>query len=145
VATDARERLIADSQFGAGNIIVATIHYAPATWFLGLSKTTPNEDGSNFTEPVGLGYGRVSVANDAASAKFGAAVTSAGVTTKANAAKFTYANPSGLWGLLLEYGWFTALTGGIPEYTHPLDVPITVQSGNTPVEFDVGQLVMVWD
>jgi len=143
MATDARERLIADSQFGAGNITVSTIVYAPTTWYLGLSKTTPNEDGTNFTEPVGLGYGRVTVLNNFTN--FQLAVTSLGVTTKANGAKFTYANPSGLWGLLTDYGWFTTLTGGIPEYTHQLDVPITVQNGNTPVEFDIGQLVMVWD
>jgi hypothetical protein len=148
VATDARERLIADSQFGSGVItITAGVPiggaFAPATWWLGLSKTTPNEDGTNFTEPVALGYARIAVLND--STKFRPAVTTLGVTTKSNLAKFTFANPTGTWGLMTDYGWFLASTGGTPEYTHALDVPITVQNGNTPVEFDVDQLVMVWD
>lgn len=149
MATDARERLIADSQFGSGAVSVTPSGtliggaFAPATWYLGLSKTTPNEDGSNFTEPVGSNYSRVAVTNNATS--FRPAATSLGVTTKSNLIKFTFANPSGTWGLLTDFGWFLASSGGVPEYTHALDVPITVQNGNTPVEFDVDQLVMVWD
>lgn len=151
MATDGREVLLANMQFGSGLIsVVATATliggaFAPATWYLGLSKTTPNEDGTNFTEPVGLGYARVSVVND--NTKFGPAVTTLGVTTKANVGKFTFANPSGTWGLMTDYGWFLSPTAGVgtPEYHHELDVPITVQNGNTPVEFDIGQLVMVWD
>lgn len=148
MATDARERLLADSQFGAGQIVISgagllAATYAPATWYLGMSKTTPNDDGTNFTEPVGLSYTRVVIANN--STNFPLAVTALGVTTKSNGAKFTYPNPTGFWGLLTHYGFFVAPTGGTPEYWHELDVPITVQSGNTPVEFDIGQLVMVWD
>lgn len=152
MATDARERLLADMQFGSGAISVTNTGtiiggaFAPGTWYLGLSTTTPNEDGSNFTEPVGMSYARVTVLNDFT--KFNVAVTDLGVTTKSNKAKFTFPNPTGFWGLLTDYGWFTnssAVIAPTPEYTHALDVPITVQSGNTPVEFDIGQLVMVWD
>jgi hypothetical protein len=143
MATDARERLIADSQFGAGVITISAVTYAPATWYLGLSKTTPNEDGTNFTEPVGMGYARVAVTNNFTN--FPVAVTALGVTYKTNGAKFTFPTPTGVWGLLTDFGWFLTSTGGVPEYTHPLDTAITVQSGNTPVEFDVGQLEMVWD
>ena len=149
MANDARERLLADMQFGSGAISVTPSGtliggtFAPITWFLGMSKTPPNEDGTNFTEPVGLGYGRVSVVNDFT--KFRAAVTNLGVTTKTNLAKLTFANPTGNWGLLTHFGWFTTSSGGIPEYHDELDVPITVQNGNTPVEFDIDQLVMVWD
>lgn len=149
MATDARELLIANMQFGSGAISVTPSGsliggaFAPATWYLGLSKTTPNEDGSNFTEPVAMSYARVAVTNNLTN--FPAAVTTLGTTTKTNGIKFTFPNPSGTWGLMTDYGWFLASTGGIPEYTHELDVPITVQNGNTPVEFDIGQLVMVWD
>lgn len=137
-ASDSRERAIADSQFGGG----ATT-WAPATWYLGLSTTAPNEDGTGFTEPVGGSYARVACTNN--STNFPAATTSAGVTTKKNGAKFTFANPTGTWGLLGWWGMFTASSGGTPEYSNPLDTPITVQSGNTPVEFDVAQLVMQFD
>lgn len=135
---DVRERLIADSQFGGG-----ASAFAPATWYLGLSTTTPNEDGSGFSEPVGGSYARVAVANNATS--FPGATISNGVTSKRNGIKFTYTNPTGTWGLLTHYGWFTASSGGTPEYTNPLDTPVTVQSGNTPVEFDIGMLSMVFD
>lgn len=146
MAADNRERLIADLQFGAvagTALVLGGVTYVPATWYLGLSKTTPNEDGTNFTEPVGMSYGRIAVPNNFTS--FRLAVTNLGVTTKANAINLKFVDPTGTWGLLTDYGWFTTLTGGIPEYHHPLDTPITVQSGNTPVEFAPDQLEMVWD
>lgn len=137
-ATDSRERKVADSQFGGG----ATT-WAPATWYLGLTTTSPNDDGTGFTEPVGGNYARVAVTNNATN--FPPATTSNGVTTKKNGAKFTFPNPNGTWGLINGYGWFEAATGGVPEYFNTLDTPVTVQNGNTPVEFDVQQLVMPFE
>jgi len=137
-AIDARECLIADSQFGGG----ATT-WAPATWYLGLSVSVPNDDGTGFSEPVGGSYARVAVTNN--STNFPAAVTTAGETTKTNGAKFTFTNPTGLWGNVVAYGWFTASSGGLPQYHNPLDSGITIKSGNTPVEFDINALVMRFD
>lgn len=136
-AHTARQLKIADSQFGGG----ATT-WAPTTWYLGLSTTTPNTDGTSFTEPVGGAYARVAVTNNATN--FPAATATTGITTKSNGAKFTFVNPTGVWGLISYYGWFTALTGGTPEYSNALDAPITVRNGNTPVEFDIAQLIMTW-
>lgn len=136
-ATDARERAIADSQFGGG-----ATSWAPATWYLGLSTSTPNDDGTNFTEPVGGSYARVAVTNN--DTNFPAAVTTSGVTTKSNGAAFTFVDPTGDWGLITHYGWFTAVSGGTPEYHNPLDASITVQNGNSPVEFAAGNLIMAW-
>lgn len=136
-AHSARQRAIADSQFGGG-----ATSWAPGTWYLGLSTTNPNTDGTNFTEPVGGAYARVAIVNNATN--FPAAQTVGGITTKSNGTKFTYVNPTGVWGLIAYYGFFTALSGGVPEYSNQLDAPITVRGGNTPVEFDVGQLVMTW-
>lgn len=138
-ATDARERLVADSQFGGG----ATT-WAPATWYVGLSKTTPNDDGTNFTEPTGVGsYARAPLTNN--STNWPAATTTSGVTKKTNGAKATFPNPTADWGLQTHYGLFTSLSGGTPEYTFPLDAAITVRNGNTPVEFDIGQIVIQVD
>lgn len=136
-AIDSRERSIADSQFGGG----ATT-WAPATWFLGISTTTPAGDGTGFTEPSGGAYARVSITNNATN--FPAAVTVSGITTKQNGIKFTFPNPTASWGLITYCGFFTASTGGVPEYWFQLDVAITVNSGNTPVEFDIGQLIWAW-
>lgn len=136
-AHSSRERAIADSQFGGGST-----SWAPATWYLGLSIAAANDDGTGFSEPSGLGYARVAITNNGTN--FPAATTVGGLTQKVNGAKFTFGNPSGTWGLMGWYGFFLALTGGTPEYSNPLDAPITVRSGNTPVEFDVSQLVMTW-
>lgn len=137
-ASDSRERLIADSQFGGG----ATT-WAPATWFMGISTSIPNDDGTNFTEPVGGAYARVSVTNNATN--FPAATTTSGVTLKLNGTAVNFPTPSLLWGTISYYGWFTASSGGTPEYTFKLQDPITVNSGNTPVQFAIGQLSMQWD
>ncbi len=136
--SDARERVVADSQFGGG----ATT-WAPATWYLGLSTTTPADDGTGFTEPAGGSYARVAVTNNATN--FPPATTTGGVTVKSNGTAFTFTNPTGNWGMILYYGWFTAASGGVPEYTNPLDIQITVLSGNTPVQFAIGMLAMAWD
>lgn len=136
-AIDTRERAIADSQFGGG---VTT--WAPATWFAGLSSTTPAGDGTSFTEPSGGSYARVSLTNN--TTNFPAAVTASGLTTKQNGAKITFPTPTALWGLMTYVGFFTAASGGLPEYWFQLDIGITVNSGNTPVEFDIGQLIWAW-
>jgi hypothetical protein len=133
-ATASRERAIADSQFGSAS---------PATWWLGLATTTPNDDGTGFTEPVGGAYARVSITNNVTN--FPAATTVDGVTSKSNGTKFTFVNPSGTWGVIVAYGFFLTSTGGTPEYWNPLDASITVRNGNTPVEFDINQLVMTWE
>jgi hypothetical protein len=141
MATDVRERLLADSQFGGGALTTAnSVVVAPATWYLGLSTTIPNGDGSNFTEPVGLNYSRVACVNNITN--FPNATTVGGVTTKANGTLFTFPVPSGFWGQALYWGFFIVATGDVPHYTNPLDNPITIQSGNTPVQFAIGQLVL---
>ena len=132
-AHDSRKRVIADGQFGSGT---------PVTWYLGLSTTGPNGDGTGFTEPVGMAYARVAVTNNVAN--FPAATTVSGSTTKTNGAKFTFVNPTGTWGAISHHGWFLAATGGTPEYSNPLDASITVRNGNTPVEFDTGQMIIPW-
>jgi hypothetical protein len=130
-ASDTRERALADSQFGSGT---------PATWYLALSTTTPNGDGTGFTEPVGGSYARVAITNNATN--FPPASTADGVTAKRNGTKFTFVPPTGTWGIISYYGFYLTSSGGTPEYTFPLDTAITVKSGNTPVEFDVSLLQM---
>lgn len=141
-AVDVRERLLADSQFGGGALGAGSI-FAPATWYLGLSTTVPNDDGTNFTEPVGGSYGRVAKTNDATN--FPAAFTTAGVTTKWNGTAVTFVTPTAFWGIIIWYGWFTAVSGGVPQYVFALDNPIPVNNGNSPVEFAINQLRMTWD
>ncbi|MBP2370217.1 hypothetical protein JOF36_005913 [Pseudonocardia parietis] len=107
---------------------------------MGLSTSDPSDDGTNFVEPIGGSYARVAVTNNVTN--WPASSTGSGVTLKSNGAKITYPNPTGNWGEIRAYGIFTASSGGTPEYFNKLDSPITAQSGNSPVEFDVGQLQM---
>lgn len=140
-ATLNREAVIADSQFGGG---ATPTGVAPQTWWIGLSVgSTPGNDGSGFIEPSGGGYARVGVSNNATNWP-PASVGSDGITRKANGAKITFPNPTGAWGTVTHVGFFTSATGGTPEYWQPLSSPIAPRSGNTPVEFDVGQLVLAW-
>lgn len=133
-ATAARERAIADSMFGSGT---------PATWYLGLSTTTPANDGTGFSEPTGGSYARVAIPND--TANWPAAVTADGVTRKENGAKFTFPDPTGTWGQVTHWGLFLTSTGGTPEIHQAIDASIAPKSGNTPVEFDVGQIYITVD
>lgn len=126
-------RAIADSRFGSG---------APATWYIGMSLAFSNPDGSGFVEPVGMNYARVAFANNVTN--WPAAFLLANRILKRNGAKVTYGNPSGTWGLLVEWGAFLTLTGGVPAYSNPLNQPISPRSGNTPVEFDTGTLELPW-
>lgn len=128
-ASDSRERAILDAMFGSGT---------PTNWYVGLTRATPNDDGTGFSEPVGLGYARVLFANSVGN--WPAATTTAGRTVKRNGAKITWANPTGNWGNIVGWGLFTALTGGLPEITQLNESIITPVSGISPVEFDIGFL-----
>jgi len=137
-ATDARERALADAEFSL------TALGAPATWFVALSTTAPNDDGTNFTEPVGGSYARVSKTNN--TTNFPLAVTTAGVTEKKNGTAITFPNPTADWGTILAVGFFTASSGGTVQ--HWLLLPVggqLVKNGNTPVEFAINALVMTFD
>lgn len=133
-ASDARERAVLDALFGSGS---------PATWYWGLSTTPPNDDGSNFTEPSGGSYARVSYTNN--STNFPAATTTSGRSVKRNGAAVTWPNPTGTWGVVGWWGLFTASSGGTPDFTQALDATIAPKSGNTPVQFDVNACELVAD
>lgn len=133
-ASDSRERAILDAIFGSGS---------PATWYVGLTTTVPNDDGSGFTQPSDGSYARVAVTNN--STNFPAATTTSGRTVKKNGTAITFPNPTGLWGSIVGIGFFTASSGGTPEITQLLDDVITVASGNTPVEIAANELEIECD
>jgi len=128
-ASDSREQAILNAIFGSGT---------PATWYVGLSKTTPNDDGTNFSEHSGGSYARVASTNN--TTNWPAATTVSGRTVKKNGTKITFPNPSNTWGTIVAIGFFTASSGGNPEITQLLDDAITVASGNTPVELDINEV-----
>lgn len=134
-ATHPRLRVIADQQFGNGS---------PATWYLMLFLTLPADDGTGGVEPtIGVGgYARVAAANNTTT--FPAATTVSNKTTKSNGVKLTFPNPTTNWGKSVGYGWTDVSTGGVPQFVNPYDgdAQLTVVAGLSPVEFDIGQLIM---
>lgn len=121
---------VADARLGSGT---------PATWYLGLSTAISDITGAGFTEPGGgINYARFALTNN--TTNWPNAVLLGGRILKRNGAKFTFGNPSGSWGLIVEWGLFLASSGGTPHHTNPLNQPIAPRNGNTPVEFDINEL-----
>lgn len=79
---------------------------ADTQWWLGLSTTTPAEDGTNITEPVGNNYSRVQVT--------GWEVTAASILR--NTATISWPNPSASWGLCTYVVCYTASTAGTARW-----------------------------
>lgn len=119
------ENALLDHLFGKAS-------YTQPTIYIGLSSSTPNDDGTGITEPSGGGYARVSTA----AADWNAA--SAGLTDNANVIDFGTA--TGDWGSALTH-WvaFDASSGGNVLCFGALSVLKTVYNGD-PVKFPAGDL-----
>lgn len=131
--SDALENAILDHYFGGPD------KTRPATLYVGLSTTTPADDGSNFTEPSGSGYARVSKTNNATN--FPAAA--AGLKSNGTAVTFPQAS-GGSWGTVTHWGIFEASTGGSPTVWGALTSSKTIGDGDTP-EFAIGALDITLD
>ena len=106
---------------------------APATYYMGLSTTIPSVSGSNFTEPAGAGYARVSFTSN--KTNFG--YSSSGCVV--NSASIVFPETSGSWGTILSIGLFDASTSGsLWEYS-VLSTPKVVQD-TTVISFSAGAI-----
>lgn len=110
----------------------------PATYYVGLSTTTPTSTGANFTEPGGSNYARVAVTNNTTNFP---ASTAANPTNKSNGTEIAFPTPSGSWGTPTHFGLFTAASGGTPVDWGAITSPQAISSGAT-VRFPVGTLVL---
>ncbi len=110
-----------------------TVPLAIPTVYVGLSTTTPDSSGGNFTEPVGNGYTRVAVANDATE------WPPATAGTKSNGSDIDFPAATGPWGTVTHFGIFVAASGGTPAAWADLDAS---QSPDTPdqLQFAVGAI-----
>lgn len=88
-------------------IFGALAYAAPATLYVALSTTTPSDDGTNFTEPSGNAYARVSVTNNKTTWN----TASGGAVDNAIEIAFPQATPAG-WGTVTHFGVYDALTVG---------------------------------
>ena len=133
--TNLGERNVLDDIFTNGNGL-------GAAFFIALSTTTPLEDGTNFTEPVGNAYARVSFAPGA---NWTSAATASGLSSVENAAAITFPTASGgSWGTVTYFGIYDALTVGNLLYIDSLNVSRLIADGD-PVEFAIGDLKIFLD
>lgn len=102
----------------------AATYSAPANIHVALSTTTPNDDGTNFTEPAS-NYARVQVTNNAT--EWPAASGGA----KSNANDITFVAASGSWGTITHFGMYDAATMGNLLAWGALNTSKAIDSGDT--------------
>lgn len=101
-----------------------------ATHYIALSTTTPNYDGTNFTEPTG-GYARQSVT--------ASTFWSASSGTATSLVQVDYLASGSAWGTITYMGIFDALTLGNMLWFLPLDMAELIQDGDDS-HFPIGDL-----
>ena len=124
---DFLENELLDHVFGAATFTPA------ATLYMGLSTTTITDAGANITEPVGNGYERKAITNNATN--FPAASGGA----KSNGVEIAFAQATGAWGDILDFFFSDAATGGNIYCYATLNVHKVVTDGDT-LTFAIGDL-----
>lgn len=129
--TNYLENELLDHTFGSG------VYTPPAIWYVGLSTTVPDDDGSNFTEPTG-NYARVAVANDKTQWSDAADFAGgSGEVHNLNSVQFVEATND--WGTVAHFAVFDASVSGNCAGIGDLNTSTVINSGTTPV-FNSGNL-----
>jgi len=79
----------------------------PSTYYVGVSTTTPNTDGTGVTEPSGGSYARVAISNDGTS--FNVPDSNGLVTNKQD---LVFPESTTNWGIVTNYVIYDSLTNG---------------------------------
>lgn len=131
--TDFLENELLDHVFAAAAFV------APVTTFIGLSTTTPADDGTNITEPPGgAAYARVSKTNNLTN--WPAAVGG----LKENGTAVDFAAATGAWGTVTHFFIADALSGGNILASGVLTTPKTIDNGDT-ASFAIGDIDITLD
>jgi len=111
-----------------------------ANCYMGLSTSTPNADGTNFTEPSStLGYARSVIGISGQSATQVMGNPSNGSVSNTDIIFFPEATSA--WGTITHFGLFTAASGGTLIVYGALTSPITVSANYVPL-FRVGNFTL---
>lgn len=105
-----------------------TTYTSPATVYVALFTTNPNEDSSG-TEVSGSNYSRMAVTF---------AAPSNGSTS--NSALITFPTPSGAWGTITHFGIFDAASSGNLLWYGALDASIAITGSTTIFTFQASSL-----
>lgn len=124
--------------------ICGMVQSAPNTSaYIALSTTTPNPDGSNFTEPSDT-YRRVQIGYYSTGSQYINKMTvtaTGGVGTATSNDYIFFPEASASWGTVTHFGIFSAATGGVPIIYGELTAPVTIQANYVPM-FRIGALVI---
>lgn len=114
--------------------------FAPAaTLYVGLSTTTPADDGTNITEPSGgAAYARVAVVNNLTN------WPAASGGAKANGTSIDFPTATGSWGTVTYFFVADAASGGNIYGSGALSTAKTIDSGDT-ASFAIGDLDITLD
>jgi len=127
--TDYTENKVLDEIFGA------VAFAAPATLYIGLSTTTITDAGGSITEPVGNGYARSAVTNNATN------FPAASGGSKSNGTDITFAQATGAQGTILDFFVADTITGGNILAYGTLTASKAITSGDT-AKFASGSLTI---
>lgn len=109
----------------------------PSTFYIALSTSSFNPDGTGIAEPGVGGYQR----KDAPKGEFSAPGTATYITTTQNIADITFIESTGSWGTITDFGAFSS--GGIGTgdliFGGALDTPKTIETATIAV-FSIGDL-----
>ena len=121
---------ILDKTFGASAFT------PPTSYWVGLSTTTLNADGTGATEPVANGYARVQVTNTDKTNW-----TSAASGALTNATAVTFPESSGSWGTITTVVLYDAQTTGNAYFFDTL-TPSRAVAASTTVVFAIGAITI---
>lgn len=105
------------------NYLFGATSFTPnGTYYIGLSTTAINADGTGVTEPTGGGYQRVAVTNNKTN------FTDSTGGTVQNKVQFEFPESTTAWGTITHVFIVDSLTGGNILYYDALTTPRTVQT-----------------
>lgn len=126
----------------------------PASWYVGLMKTTPGEAGSAVSEVSGGAYARVAVARSLAEWSGtqgpGTTVISSGDSAEtSNNNAIVFPAPTAAWAAgaeqVVHIGIFDAASGGDMWFYATLDEPKTINAGDAAPRFHPASLKLKID
>lgn len=110
----------------------------PPVYYVGLSSTPVQEDGTGATEPSGMNYSRVAVANLTTSFTYlGNQITNAGTP-------IIFPTASASWGQMNYAVIFDMSSGGTPSLSGSLSPSQTIDT-NQRLQFSQGDMVITLD
>lgn len=110
-------------------------------YYYALSTTTPNPNGTGFTEPVGGSYLRIAKTR---ASPFGSAVSGSPSTIQNSSSEIRWPLATGSWGTVTYWGIFDAASGGNLLCYGPLTSSVSVVAGIQAL-FAVNDLVITME